>query len=323
MQYVNLGHSGLKVSRVAIGSWLTYGSSVGRDGAAACIQAALDAGVILIDTADIYNYGEAEDLLGDILDGVHRPDYVLATKAFWPMSDNPNNKGLSRKHLFESAEASLKRLRTDYIELYQCHRYDAETPVEETVRAMGDLIAQGKVLYWGVSCWRAAQIVDACHIADSLGVPRPISNQPPYNLMTRDIEQEVVPRSMDEGLSQIVFSPLAQGSLTGKYSGGVRPAGSRGAGRLMSVHIVIPARYASSRLPGKPLADIAGLPMVVRTAQQAAKAASDLQGHQVTQRARFLEFWQHLFALPSGRPWQEHVPGSRFCAPIRAWQRLH
>jgi len=229
MQYVNLGHSGLKVSRVAIGSWLTYGSSVGRDGAAACIQAALDAGVILIDTADIYNYGEAETLLGDVLDGVHRPDYVLASKAFWPMSDNPNNKGLSRKHLFESAEASLKRLRTDYIDLYQCHRYDAETPVEETVRAMGDLIAQGKVLYWGVSCWRASQIVDACHIADGLGVPRPISNQPPYNLMTRDIEQEVIPQSMEEGLSQIVFSPLAQGALTGKYSGGVRPAGSRGA----------------------------------------------------------------------------------------------
>lgn len=229
MQYVNLGHSGLKISRVAIGSWLTYGSSVGRGGAETCIRSALDQGVILVDTADIYARGEAERLLGDILQGVSRPDYVLASKTFWPMSDNPNDKGLSRKHLFEAAHASLERLRTDYLDLYQCHRYDEETPVEETVRAMGDLIAQGKVLYWGVSCWRGGQIVDACHIADALGVPRPISNQPPYNLMSRDIEQEVIPTCDDEGLSQIVFSPLAQGALTGKYSGGVRPAGSRGA----------------------------------------------------------------------------------------------
>ena len=229
MDYVNLGHSGLKVSRIAIGSWLTYGSSIGREGAAACIKAALDAGVIFIDTADIYAYGQAESLLGDVLEGIHRPDYVLASKTFWPMSDNPNNAGLSRKHLFESVHASLGRLRTDYIDLHQCHRYDEDTPLEETVRAMGDLIAQGKVLYWGVSCWRAAQITDACQIADALGVPRPISNQPPYNLMTRDIEQEVIPRSMEEGLSQVVFSPLAQGALTGKYSGGVRPEGSRGA----------------------------------------------------------------------------------------------
>ncbi|MEE2827579.1 MAG: aldo/keto reductase family protein [Myxococcota bacterium] len=229
MQYVSLGESGLKVSRVAIGSWLTYGSSVGRSGAESCIRSALDQGVILIDTADVYARGEAERLLGDILQEVRRSDYVLASKAFWPMSDNPNDQGLSRKHLFESVHASLQRLRTDYLDLYQCHRYDPNTPLQETVRAMGDLIAQGKILYWGVSCWRAAQIKDACHIADALGLPRPISNQPPYNLVTRDIEQEILPASEDEGLSQIVFCPLAQGALTGKYSGGVRPEGTRGA----------------------------------------------------------------------------------------------
>jgi len=185
--------------------------------------------VILIDTADIYATGEAELLLGEALEGVGRSDYVLATKAFWPMSDNPNDRGLSRKHLFESLHKSLARLRTDYIDLYQCHRFDPSTPVAETVRAMGDFIAQGKVLYWGVSCWRAAQIKEACLLADQLGVPRPISNQPPYSLLQRDIEPEVIPACTDEGLSQIVWSPLAQGVLTGKYSGGQRPAGSRGA----------------------------------------------------------------------------------------------
>jgi len=229
MQYVNLGDSGLKVSRVALGSWLTYGSSVDSDGAEACVRAALDAGVIFIDTADVYARGEAETVLGAALEGVRRSSYVLASKAFWPMSDNPNDRGLSRKHLFESCHASLARLRTDYMDLYQCHRYDTQTPLEETVRAMGDLVAQGKVLYWGVSCWRASQIKEACYLADELGAPRPISNQPPYNLLDREIEQEVIPTSLDEGLGQVVFSPLAQGILTGKYSGGRRPEGSRGA----------------------------------------------------------------------------------------------
>lgn len=229
MEYMNLGLSGLKVSRVAIGSWLTYGSSVRKEDTAACVRAALDQGVILVDTADIYARGEAESVLGDVLQGVRRQDIVLATKAFWPMTDNPNDRGLSRKHLLESVHASLGRLRTDYVDLFQCHRYDHDTPVDETVRAMGDLITQGKVLYWGVSCWRAEQILDACRLADQLGVPRPISNQPPYSLLARDIEQEVIPLCEREGLGQIVWSPLAQGVLTGKYSGGNRPSGTRAA----------------------------------------------------------------------------------------------
>jgi len=229
MEYVNLGNSGLKVSTVALGSWLTYGSGVDRERTAACVRRALELGVIFIDTADIYAKGAAEEVLGEVLTTVKRSDIVLASKAFWPMSDNPNDKGLSRKHLFESIDGSLRRLRTDYLDLYQCHRFDPETPVAETVRAMGDLIAQGKVLYWGVSCWTAEQIAQACTLSDQLGVPRPISNQPPYSLLQRYIEAEVVPQSQRLGLSQVVFSPLAQGVLTGKYSGGARPAGSRGA----------------------------------------------------------------------------------------------
>lgn len=235
MEYMNLGLSGLKVSRVAIGSWLTYGSAVHKEQTAACIRAALDRGVILVDTADIYARGAAESVLGEVLQGVRRQDVVLATKAFWPMTDNPNDRGLSRKHLFESVHGSLERLRTDYVDLFQCHRYDHETPVAETVRAMGDLIRQGKVLYWGVSCWRAEQILDACRLADQLGVPRPISNQPPYSLLARDIEQEVIPVCEREGVGQIVWSPLAQGVLTGKYSGGQRPSGSRAADEQRNV----------------------------------------------------------------------------------------
>ena len=229
MDYINLGDSGLKVSRAAIGSWLTFGASVDSDGTAACVRAALDEGVNFIDTADIYNYGEAERVLGGALDGVPRHSYVLATKAFFPMSDDPNDQGLSRKHLFASIDASLARLRTDHVDLYQCHRYDANTPLDETGRAMGDLIRRGKVLYWGVSCWRPAQIKEACFLADELGAPPPISNQPPYSLLRRDIEQEVIPVCEEEGLSQVVFSPLAQGILCGKYSGGSIPEGSRGA----------------------------------------------------------------------------------------------
>jgi voltage-dependent potassium channel beta subunit len=229
MEYVNLGDSGLKVSRVALGSWLTYGSSVDAGAAESCVKAALDEGVIFIDTADIYAYGKAETVLGKALQGVARPDYVLATKAFWPLSSNPNNRGLSRKHLFESVHASLGRLRTDYIDLYQCHRYDEETPLDETVRAMADLMMQGKILYWGVSCWTAAQLLDACHLADGLGCARPISNQPQYSLLCRDIEQEVIPLCEREGVGQVVWSPLAQGVLTGKYTGGKAPRDSRGA----------------------------------------------------------------------------------------------
>jgi aryl-alcohol dehydrogenase-like predicted oxidoreductase len=160
---------------------------------------------------------------------------VIATKCFFPMSERPNDRGLSRKHIAESVEGSLRRLGTDYVDLLQCHRYDPNTPVEETVRAFDDLVRQGKVLYWGVSEWRAAQILDACRCAEALRAVRPISNQPHYNLVHRGIESEVIPVSRREGLSQIVFSPLAQGALTGKYSGGRRPSGTRAADSARNV----------------------------------------------------------------------------------------
>ena len=228
MQYVNLGDSGLKVSQVALGSWLTCGDGIEQKVAKACVKSALDEGVIFFDSADVYANGNAETALGLALEGTSRPDYVLSTKACHPMSENPNNRGLSRKHLFESVHASMQRLRTDYIDLYQCHRYDMETPLGESVAAIADLMVQGKILYWGVSCWTPAQILDACHLADSLGCSRPISNQPQYSLLCRDIEQEVIPLCDREGLGQVVWSPLAQGVLTGKYTGGNIPEGSRG-----------------------------------------------------------------------------------------------
>jgi aryl-alcohol dehydrogenase-like predicted oxidoreductase len=227
MKYVALGHSGLKVSRVALGSWLTFGSSERAD-TDGCVARAVELGVNFLDTADVYAKGEAERALAVAIKGRRREHLVLATKCFWPMSDDINDRGLSRKHVSESVRGSLRRLGTDYIDLFQCHRFDEETPLEETVRVMGDLIRRGDILHWGVSVWTADQIEAACQIADGLGVPRPISNQPEYSLLARGIERDVVPASRRLGLSQVVFSPLAQGVLSGKYAAG-RPEGSRGA----------------------------------------------------------------------------------------------
>jgi voltage-dependent potassium channel beta subunit len=237
MTYGNLGHSGLKLSRIGLGSWLTFGTDVDQGTTERCVRTALDAGINFLDTADIYAVGEAETVLGKVLAdlfgarkaAVRRQDLVIATKAFWPMSDDVNDRGLSRKHLFESIDNSLQRLKIDYVDLYQCHRYDPDTPVEETVRAMDDLIRQGKVLYWGVSCWTAAQITDAVRTARALGAYPPISNQPPYNMFDRGIEVDVLSTSAQEGMSQVVFSPLAQGLLTGKYTSTTPPEGTRAA----------------------------------------------------------------------------------------------
>jgi len=229
MRYRPLGPTGCQVSTIALGSWLTLGSSVDQATTSALVKEALAGGVNFLDTADIYTRGEAELALGRAIAGVRRQDLVLATKVFWPMSDNVNDKGLSRKHVMESCANSLKRLGTDYIDLYQCHRPDPDTPVEETVRAMEDLVRQGKVLYWGVSVWSAAQIQAACASADRTGGYRPITNQPEYSFLQRGIEAEVMPACAALGLTQIVWSPLAQGLLTGKYAKGRAPAGSRGA----------------------------------------------------------------------------------------------
>ncbi len=229
MEYRTLGRSGLRVSEIALGSWLTLGSSVNRADTEKIVQRAFDLGINLFDTADAYAHGAAEEVLGHALRAVPRRYVVIATKAFFPMSAHPNDRGLSRKHLFVSVEASLQRLGTDYVDLHQCHRADPSTPIEETVCAYEDLVRQGKVLYWGVSEWDGAQIAEACRIADARHAYRPISNQPQYSMLRRKIERDVLPTCEREGLGQIVFSPLAQGALTGKYAGGERPAASRGA----------------------------------------------------------------------------------------------
>jgi aryl-alcohol dehydrogenase-like predicted oxidoreductase len=228
MEHRHLGRSGLKVSEIAYGNWLTHGSQVEEDAALACVAAALDEGITTFDTADVYAATKAEEVLGKALHGLRRESLEICTKVFWPTGPGPNDRGLSRKHIAESVNSSLRRLQTDYIDLYQAHRYDHETPLEETMRAFDDLVRHGKVLYIGVSEWRAEEIAAALKIADQLGLDRIVSNQPQYNMIWRVIESEVVPLSQQEGIGQIVWSPIAQGVLTGKYlPGAAPPAGSR------------------------------------------------------------------------------------------------
>jgi aryl-alcohol dehydrogenase-like predicted oxidoreductase len=228
MEHRHLGRSGLMVSEISYGNWITHGSQVQEDAAVSCVRAALDAGVTTFDTADVYAATRAEEVLGRALDGVRRESVEIFTKVFWPTGPGPNDRGLSRKHIIESADASLKRLGTDYVDLYQAHRFDVETPLEETLRAFDDLVRAGKVLYVGVSEWSADQIGQALDVADAMGFDRIVSNQPQYSMLWRVIEPEVVPLCETEGVGQIVWSPIAQGVLTGKYRPGEQPpAGSR------------------------------------------------------------------------------------------------
>ena len=223
-----LGRSGLKISEITYGNWLTHGSQVENDAATACVRAALDAGITTFDTADAYANGAAETVLGEALKGERRASLEVLTKVFWPTGPKgPNDSGLSRKHIMESIDGSLRRLQTDYVDLYQAHRFDAETPLEETMQAFADVVRSGKALYIGVSEWTAAQLRDGQALAEDLGF-RLVSNQPQYSMLWRVIEGEVVPASEELGVSQIVFSPIAQGVLTGKYQpGAAPPAGSR------------------------------------------------------------------------------------------------
>jgi voltage-dependent potassium channel beta subunit len=228
MEFRHLGRSGLKVSELAYGNWITHGSQIEEEAAAACVRAALDEGITTFDTADVYAGTRAEEVLGRALKGQRRESLEIFTKVYWPTGDGRNDRGLSRKHIFESIHGSLRRLGTDYVDLYQAHRFDYETPLEETLRAFDDLVRQGKVLYVGVSEWRAEEISRALKIADEMGLDRIVSNQPQYSMLWRVIESEVVPLSEREGVGQIVWSPLAQGVLTGKYvPGQAPPAGSR------------------------------------------------------------------------------------------------
>ncbi len=228
MEHRHLGRSGLMVSEIAYGNWITHGSQVEEDAAKACVAAALDEGITTFDTADVYAGTRAEEVLGRALHGVRRESVEIFTKVYWPTGSGRNDRGLSRKHIIESAHGSLRRLQTDYVDLYQAHRYDYDTPLEETLRAFDDLVRQGKVLYVGVSEWRAEEISAALAIAGEMGFDRLVSNQPQYNMLWRVIEGAVIPLCVREGLGQVVWSPIAQGVLTGKYLPGQDvPAGSR------------------------------------------------------------------------------------------------
>ncbi|WGT46131.1 aldo/keto reductase family protein [Tessaracoccus lacteus] len=228
MKYRYLGNSGLKITEITYGNWLTHGSQVENETAKKCVRAALDAGITSFDTADVYANTAAESVLGEALAGERRESLEIFTKVYWPVGPKgPNDTGLSRKHIMESINGSLKRLGTDYVDLYQAHRYDVETPLEETMTAFADIVRQGKALYIGVSEWTAEQIHAGAALARELKIPF-VSNQPQYSMLWRVIEDKVVPASREEGMSQIVWSPVAQGVLTGKYlPGQAAPAGSR------------------------------------------------------------------------------------------------
>jgi aryl-alcohol dehydrogenase-like predicted oxidoreductase len=263
VEYRRLGRSGLTISEIAYGNWLTHGGQVEEDAALACVHAALDAGITTFDTADVYAGTRAEAVLGRALAGQRREGLEIFTKVYWPTGPGPNDRGLGRKHVTESCEASLRRLQTDHIDLYQAHRYDETVPLEETMTAFADLVRAGKVLYVGVSEWRAEEIAAGAALARDLGVQL-ISNQPQYSMLWRVIEGEVVPTSQREGVSQIVWSPIAQGVLTGKYRPGEQPpVGSRAtdpeAGRFIRRFMTddVLARVQDLR----PVADDLGLSM--------------------------------------------------------------
>ncbi|RKT53271.1 aldo/keto reductase family protein [Saccharothrix australiensis] len=262
MEFRRLGRSGLNISEISYGNWLTHGSQVEEEQATACVRAALDAGITTFDTADVYANTKAEEVLGRALKGERRESLEVFTKVFWPTGPGgPNDKGLGRKHIHESINGSLKRLQTDYVDLYQAHRFDRTVPLEETMQAFADIVRQGKALYIGVSEWNADQIARGAALARELNVPF-ISNQPQYSMLWRVIESQVVPTSEREGISQIVWSPIAQGVLTGKYlPGRPVPAGSRATDEAGSKFI---SRFLDDEVLTrvqqlKPLAEEAGL----------------------------------------------------------------
>ena len=227
MQYRRLGQAGVKLSEIGLGGWLTFGNAIDLQQTRAVIDQAFECGINFLDTADAYARGKCEEAWGEVLKQRRRSSYVLATKVFFPMGEGPNDRGLSRKHIFEECDASLARLRTDYLDLYQCHRFDESTPLEETVRAMDDLIKQGRILYWGFSEWPAEKIAQCLEICgDRYYAPR--GSQPQYSLIHRNIEKDVMPLCHTAGIGQVVWSPLGQGVLTGKYKPGqALPSDSR------------------------------------------------------------------------------------------------
>ena len=259
MKYRKLGASDLNVSEISLGSWLTYGVGVERDRATACVNRGFELGINFIDTANVYGRGAAESFLGEVLANRKRDSYVLATKVFFPMSDT--DRGLSRAQILKQIDASLKRLRVDYVDLYQCHRYDAETPVEETMQALSDVVRQGKTRYIGFSEWSPEQIKASFEVP---GVEKFVSSQPQYSLLWRRPEEKVIPLCAKNGVSQIVWSPLAQGVLSGKYRPGAKipddtRASSDSMGNFIKSWLQPAVLEAVQKL--KPLADEAGCTM--------------------------------------------------------------
>lgn len=227
MQYRRLGSAGMKVSAIALGGWINFERKIPQDQAEGIVRLAYENGVNFFDLADIYGQGKAEEWMGGMLQQFPRHTLVISTKVFWPMSDDVNDRGLSRKHVLESIDKSLKRLGTDYVDIYFCHRPDPETPILETARAMDDLIHQGKVLYWGTSEWEADQIKEACDLCEKYGLYPPQVEQPQYSMLYRErVEKQIVPVTEPRGIGLTVFSPLAMGMLTGKYDDGI-PQDSR------------------------------------------------------------------------------------------------
>ena len=264
MEFRYLGNSGFKISAISYGNWITHGSQVEEDAANACVKRALDLGITTFDTADVYAGTRAEEVLGRALAGVPRESIEVFTKVYWPTGAGVNDRGLSRKHIMHSIDASLKRMKLDHVDLYQAHRFDVETPLEETMLAFADIVRQGKALYIGVSEWDADQITRGAALARELKVPF-ISNQPQYSMLWRVIEQEVIPASQDAGMSQIVWSPMAQGVLSGKYlPGQPPPAGSRATDELSGKNFI--ARWLNDDVLTrvqqlKPIAEKAGITM--------------------------------------------------------------
>ena len=264
MEFRYLGNSGFKVSAISYGNWITHGSQVEEDAANACVKRALDLGITTFDTADVYAGTRAEEVLGRALAGVPRQSIEVFTKVYWPTGAGVNDRGLSRKHIMHSIDASLKRMNLDHVDLYQAHRFDFETPLEETMLAFADIVRQGKALYIGVSEWDADQITRGAALARELRIPF-ISNQPQYSMLWRIIEQEVIPASQDAGMSQIVWSPMAQGVLSGKYlPGQPPPAGSRATDELSGKNFI--ARWLNDDVLTrvqklKPVAEKAGITM--------------------------------------------------------------
>ncbi len=265
MKFRHLGNSGMKISEIIYGNWLTHGSQVENDAAKACVRAALDAGISSFDTADVYANTAAETVLGEALAGERRESLEIFTKVYWPTGPKGHNDvGLSRKHILESINGSLKRLKTDYVDLYQAHRYDAETPLEETMQAFADVVRAGKAHYIGVSEWTAEQIRAGHALAKDLGIQL-VSSQPQYSMLWRVIEAEVIPASEELGVSQIVWSPVAQGVLTGKYlPGQPAPEGSRATDEKGGANMI--SRFMNDEVLTqvqklKPIADALGITM--------------------------------------------------------------